>query len=147
MIYKEDSILISKDLTSVFQVARDIENLSNFIPEYKNVKCLDGKNEEIILEAKIQLLGLIPTTFISSGVIKENESIKYKQIKGPVKGLQTEWRFEKIDKKTKLSIIHDLNIKIPLIGRLIERLVYALFLRNLAKEVLLCMKKKLEENP
>lgn len=144
MIYKEDSILINQDLSRVFQVACDIERLSSFIPEYKNVQCLDRKDGEMILAAKIQLLGFIPITFISSGIIKENESIKYEQIKGPLKGLQTEWRFEEVDKKTKLIIIHTLNIKIPLVGNLIEKLVYTLFIKNLAQEVLLCMKKEVE---
>lgn len=147
MIYKEDSILIDQDLSRAFQVACNIERLSDFIPEYKNVRCLSQENNEMILEAKIQLLGLIPISFISSGIIKENESIKYEQIKGPLKGLQTEWKFEEVDKNTtKLSIVHSLNIKIPLIGNLIEKLVYALFIKSLAKEVLLCMKKELEEN-
>ena len=146
MIYKEDSILINQNLARVFQVACDIEKLSDFIPEYKNVKVISREDNEMILEAKIQLLSLIPITFTSSGIIKENESIKYEQIKGPLKGLQTEWKFEEIDKKTKLSIIHILNIRIPLIGNLLEKLVYALFIKNLAQEVLLCMKKKLEEN-
>jgi len=147
MIYKEDSILIDQDLSRAFQVACNIERLSDFIPEYKNVKCLDRKNDEMILEAKIQLLGLIPISFISSGIIKENESINYEQTKGPLKGLQTKWKFEEVDKNTtKLSIVHTLNIKIPLIGNLIEKFVYALFIKSLAKEVLLCMKKEVEEN-
>jgi len=77
MIYKEDSILINQNLARVFQVACDIEKLSDFIPEYKNVKVISREDNEMILEAKIQLLSLIPITFTSSGIIKENESIKY----------------------------------------------------------------------
>lgn len=144
MIHKEDSILINQEITTIFKVARDIERLSDFIPEYKGVKIISQEKEKMVLEAKIKVLNLT-ITYLSTGVIKDNESIKYEQVKGPLKGLQTEWRFEKIGEKTKLIIIHDINIRIPLIGELIENMIYILFIKKLAREVLVNMKKELEK--
>lgn len=144
MVHREDSILINQDIATTFKVAKDIEMLSDFIPEYKGVKILSQEDNRMVLEAKIKILGLT-INYISIGVIEENESIKYEQIKGPLKGLQTEWKFDKIEQVTKLTIIHDIDIKIPLMSNLIGRLIYALFIKRLANEVLVNMKKKIEE--
>ncbi len=143
MVHREDSILINQDITKVFAVAKDIERLSGFISEYKGLKIIRQEGNTMILEAKIKILGLT-ISYTSTGVIKDNESIKYEQIKGPLKGLQTEWRFEKTTQKTKLSIVHDINFRLPL-SNLVEEWVYNTFIKKLATEVLSGMKKELEK--
>ncbi|MEW6619650.1 MAG: SRPBCC family protein [bacterium] len=140
MIHKEDSILINQNIIATFKVAKDIERLSSFIPEYKQVKIISKENNKMVLEAKIKIFGFVPITYISTGLITENKSIKYEQIKGPLKGLQTEWKFEEIGNATKLTIIHDIDIKI----HRIEKLIYNLCIKKLANEVLVSMKKELE---
>ncbi|MEW6608503.1 MAG: SRPBCC family protein [bacterium] len=140
MIHKEDSILINQNIIAAFKVAKDIERLSSFIPEYKQVKIISKENNKMVLEAKIKIFGFVPITYISTGLITENKSIKYEQIKGPLKGLQTEWKFEEIGNATKLTIIHDIDIKIYRI----EELIYNLCIKKLANEVLVSMKKELE---
>ncbi|MFH1564070.1 MAG: SRPBCC family protein [Nitrospirota bacterium] len=140
MIHKKESVLINEQITKVFAVAKDIEKLSEFIPEYKNVTILSKKENKMELEAQIKFMGTT-ITFISIGIITPDESIKYEQIKGPLKGLLTEWRFEEVNSKTRLSIIHTLDLRIPLIGRLIEEVIYRFAIKHMANEVLMSMKK------
>ncbi|MFH1096852.1 MAG: SRPBCC family protein [Candidatus Desantisbacteria bacterium] len=143
MIHQKDSILIKQTLGQVFEIARDMEKLSEFIPEYKNVKTLNQGQDKIEVEVRIKLMG-IPIIFVSSGIITPNQSIRYEQIKGPLKGLITEWRFEQVESKTQLSVIHTLNLRIPVLGRFLEGMIYNLVIKHMASDLLVNLKKEAE---
>lgn len=144
MLHREDSVIINASLERVFTVSKEIERLSEFISEFKHIKLLKREKDKITVEARIRVFG-IKITYISVGIIEENRSIRYEQTKGPLKGLLTEWRFDALGKDTRLSVIHDLNLKLLLIGDIVERLLYNLCLRRLARNLLFSMKKELEE--
>lgn len=146
MIYLENSIIINEKLDKVFKVVQDIEKYPDFIPEFKSQKILTKEDNKIVIERTVKVLGL-PFTWISNGIIKKNESIKFEQIKGLLKGMSTEWIFEPIEERTKIKVIHTLDLKIPfpiikdIIGRF---LIWDIFIKKIANKILENLKKKIE---
>ena len=153
MLCKKESITIHRKLPEVFKKAQDIAACFKDVSAYQKVEMLDqqgdgGEGEEGGKKSShcstIRIFG-IPISYTSETVIKQNESINHRQIKGPLRGLKTTWMFDAIGEDTRVTVSHQLDLKIPVIGRWLELIVYTLFIKPLAKNFLVNMKQNMEE--
>lgn len=142
MIYREESIFIKQPKDKIFRIALNIDKHPEFIPN-KDIKILDrGDKDKVIYWTSANVLG-IRFGYISERTANGNNLIKIKQIKGPMKGLQTELRFEESGNQgTILKVIHIIRVPIPIIGNLIASLIYLLFIRRMATEFLVKIKER-----
>ncbi|MBI4778363.1 hypothetical protein HY792_05540, partial [Candidatus Desantisbacteria bacterium] len=140
MLHREESIIIHRALPEVFKKAQDIVTTLEKSVDYKKVEILDRQGENSSHRSTIRLFG-IPVSYTSETVIKQNESINHKQIKGPLRGLKTAWIFDAVGEDTRVAVRHQLDLKIPMIGRWLEWVVYALVIRPLARNFLRGMKQ------
>lgn len=142
MIRVENTITINEDVNKVFELASDFEHYPEFIPTYKEVKIIEREGNKMIVERK----SLVKTKEIrwrSCVVIEPNKSIKAEQLEGPIPGMKIEWLFEKIDGRTKITLIHIFEYKkIPLIGHIIGKLIVANIVYKMAEETLMGIKNK-----
>ncbi|MDI6781107.1 MAG: SRPBCC family protein [bacterium] len=146
MLYRKESIIIHRKLPEVFNRAQDIASSLEDVSAYKKVEMLKASGENISHRSTIRIFG-IPVSYISETVIKQNESIDHRQIKGPLPGLRTTWMFDAFDaieEDTRVTISHQLDLKIPVIGRWLECIVYTLFIKPLAENFLVNMKQNME---
>jgi len=130
MIYRKESIIIHEKLNMVFEKAQDIATSLKHVSAYKN-----QQGDKITHRSIISLWG-IPVSYTSETVIKKNESIQHEQINGPLVGLKTEYWFDAVGEGTRVAINHQIDMKIPLIGKWMEGIVYAMVIRSLAKKCL-----------
>ena len=142
-MYSEDSIVIRAELPRVFAVAEQIEKYGDFIPSYKGVKILERGENSMTLERTARIMGK-EWRWVSKAQIKKNEAILFDQVSGVLKGMHTEWRLQAVPEGTKVVISHDFSSNLPLLGCLLEKLVYNLAIKDIANTVLVNMKQHLE---
>ncbi|MEW6104253.1 MAG: SRPBCC family protein [bacterium] len=144
MVCKEEKLLIKRPRERVFEIAEDIKKHPEFIPK-KEVEILDKSNgNNVIYWSSVNLLG-IRFRYLSERSIKGDDAIKIKQIKGLLKGLETELRFEMPNhQETILKVVHRIAFPIPIIGDFIAGLIYSLFIRRMATEFLAGIKERAE---
>ncbi len=143
-MYSEDSILIKADLKKVFKVAEQIDKFGDFIPQYKEVDILKNTENSMVLKRTARIAGK-KMCWTSEATIRKDDAIIFEQINGILKGMHTEWRFYPVAEGTKIAISHDFSLKIPVVGKLGEKIIYNLFIKNIAQTILLNMKEKLEK--
>lgn len=142
-MYSEDSVVIKAELPEVFAVTAEIEKYGDFIPSYKGVKVLSRGDNTMTLKRTARIAG-IKMNWTSEAVIKENEAILFDQIGGPLKGMHTEWRLKAVEEGTQVNISHDLTLNIPVIGRVLEKIIYNFIIKDIAHTILINMKEKIE---
>ncbi len=144
MLYREESIIIHRKLPEVFNRAQDIASSLEEVSGYKKVEILKASGESISHRSTIRIFG-IPVSYTSETVIRQNESIDHKQIKGPLPGLRTTWVFDGVDEDTRVTINHQLDLRIPVVGKWLEMFVYAMVISSLAKNCLITLKQNMEK--
>lgn len=144
MIHVENSILIKGNIERVFEIVQDVEKYSEFMPEFKEAKIYPINDNKFIVERKAKIMN-IPFRWKSIVIIKRNKSIKFEHIEGILKGMWTEWIFEVINGKTKIKVIHQFVVKIPVIGDMIGKLIiWNFFIKKISNKMLERLKKKIE---
>ncbi len=73
-------------------------------------------------EIASSLLGF-PITWIGKGLKKPYSQIKFIQLKGLLKGLQAKWYFEGFPGVTKVTIVTQYKLDIPVFGKFLEHLL------------------------
>lgn len=143
-MYIESSVLVKSDKRKVFEVMADVEKWPEFLSLHRKQKILSiSEKEGNIVNITLERGGKIRWRLFIT--INNNDcSIISKQIQGPVKGLEARWRFEELPEGTKMTITHQLNYKIFLIGKLIE-IIAAKVIKKLTKNTLKAVKRRVEE--
>ena len=106
-------IIINHSAKDVFNIVLDIEKYPDYIPWCKEIIVNKRLKNEIFADMVVNYNSFINQTFSSHVYFdKKNFSIKTKYIDGPLKDLNTEWLFFKIeDKKTKVLFKIDFEFK------------------------------------
>ncbi len=144
MIQRVNYIFIKADLDTVFSIAADVEKYPEFIPEFKTNRVQKIEDNKIVVERAIKI-GVKTFPWKSVGIIKRNHSIIFDQIEGFLKGMHTEWIFEKVKNGTGVRVTHEFEIKIPLIGNMIGKyLIWNLFIKKIADKILIRLKDEIE---
>jgi len=142
-MYIENSVIIKEDVDKIFEIAQNVERHSEFMPE--EIESYTKNNDgSVILQKNTKVFGR-KFRWKSIGTIKKNQLIKFEIIEGVLKGKKTNWIFEKVPEGTKIVITHEFNIEIPLIGILIERLVYNFIIKKIATTTLKNLKERIED--
>jgi len=144
MRHKESSILIQGNIQRVFEIVQDVENYSQFMPQFKKAKIYPINENKFMVERIFNILH-IPFKWKSLVIIKKNESIKFEHIEGILKGMRTDWLFERVNGKIKITTTHELTIKTPVIGNMIGKfIIWNLVIKKRANKMLENLKKKIE---
>ena len=119
MIYLEHSVIIKSSIDKVYNIAEKIEKFPEFMPHVKksNIIKKEGNKRHVEMSA---IVNGINSHWISASTTEKNKKITYKQIKGFCKVMGGEWLFEKIPEGTKITLIHNFDVGLPIIGKLLS---------------------------
>lgn len=111
-----ESIIVNAELKRVFHVA---ENYPTFVRSFRESRILSRNEKFVTFEIVSSLLGF-PIRWVGKGLKKPFSSIKFIQLKGLLRGLQAQWFFEEFPGVTKVTIITNFRVKVPLLGKFLE---------------------------
>ena len=138
-----DSILIRRDVEEVFSIVKDVENYGKFSPSYEGAQVLVREGNNLTVERTAKILGK-RMRWTSEAEIGER-TVTFKQSRGPLKGMVTQWNVEREDSATRVTILHDHRFPIPLVGGFLSaKIVYPLIVKKMARRILANMKRALE---
>ncbi|MHB9155826.1 MAG: type II toxin-antitoxin system RatA family toxin [Endomicrobiales bacterium] len=138
-----DSMFIRAALPDVYACARDLEKQHEFIPGYMPAEVTVTDAGETVVTRAAEIDGKT-MRWRSRVFFRENVSIGFEQIEGRLKGMKIEWLFEQAPGGTKVTIVHDVRLKVPLLGRVIERLAVKPVIDRLTAGVLAGLKRRME---
>jgi len=144
-MHSENSIIIRAPLEDVFQVASDLPGWPLILPHYRFVRVLESVGGITTLHMAAWRKW-IPIQWTSELRIAETEKeIHFHHLKAFTKGMKVVWNFENISEGVRVTIHHDLQPSIPLIGKFIaEKIIGDFFIHFIANQTLTHMKKYIE---
>lgn len=137
---EEESISVAKGADEVFATVARVEDYGSFSSQYRSTRLLSRDDGRIVLERKARVAGL-PMRWISEATVGPKR-VTICQTKGPLKGMRTEWRVEPEGQGSKVTITHELRLRFPF--QPLEKIVYRLIIRKMAKTILSNVKLHLE---
>lgn len=122
MIRLEHSIVIKSSIDKVYNIASKIDNFPDFMPHVKTSKIIkkQGNKREVEMSA---VVNGIKSHWISASTTDKNKKITYKQIKGVCKVMGGEWRFNKVPDGTSITLTHNFDPGLSIIGKLLGRII------------------------
>ncbi|MBN1255115.1 MAG: SRPBCC family protein [Deltaproteobacteria bacterium] len=145
MLHLVHSIVIQSKIDNVYAIAEKINKFPEFMPHVKTSKIIKKGDNKRQVEMSAVVNG-IKSHWISASTLEKNKKITYYQIKGFCKTMGGEWLFEKVSKGTKISLAHNFDVGLPLIGRLIERLIVKKWVNKYSLLTLGAIKTKAESD-
>ena len=143
----ESSIVIGGDIEKVYELARDIEQFPEFMPDVKSIKILE-KNEDgsrvvaewvgIVKEFKTTIKWVEEDTWDHQA-----KTCDFKLVHGDYKGYSGKWTFTTVDGGTQFHSMVDFDYDVPLIGALIKNLITKKMKENV-DNMLSAIKNKIE---
>lgn len=137
-----ESILISEAPEQVFATVSRVQDYGLFCPRYRGTRVLEESEGKVVLEREARIGGF-DFVWVSEATVDPAGRVNIQQLRGPLKGMRTEWSVEPQGRETKVSITHDLALRPPL--NLLGGLVYRLIIRDMARTALAGLKSHLED--
>ena len=138
----QQKIIINHAAIDIYKIVLDIEKYPEFIPWCKEILIKSKSKNEILADMIVCYKYFIPQTFTSHVIFDSNKlSIKTKYIEGPLKNLNTEWFFKKLEiKKTKIIFIIKFEFQ-----RLLHQKMAELFFGLIENKMIDSFKKRADE--
>lgn len=119
----ETMVRIRGSADVVFAYAARVEDWPRLLPHYRGVRVVVTEPGARIVEMRARR-GPIPVWWWARQVVLPAERrIRYTHIRGVTRGMEVEWRIAAAEESVVVTIVHDLSLRWPLIGRAIADLV------------------------
>jgi ribosome-associated toxin RatA of RatAB toxin-antitoxin module len=119
-VHTETKIFIESDAKTVYQYAAATERWPEFLPHYRWVYVLDQEGDSKLVEMAANRNFYIanwPVRWWAAQTNFDDEPrIKFTHVGGVTKGMEVEWLFQERDNGVEVTIVHDLELKWPIIG-------------------------------
>lgn len=119
-MHTETKIFIKADLMTVYQYGATTERWPEILPHYRWVYLLDQEGDSKLVEmAANRNFGIVnwPVRWWAAQTNFDDEPrIKFTHVGGVTKGMDVEWLFVEKDGGVEVTIVHDLDLKWPIIG-------------------------------
>lgn len=141
----EHSADIAQSLTDVYARARAVERYPDFLPGYVASRIVEKQGDRALIERQARLRGKLHT-WRSRVEFRDNRSIHFQHVNGPLEGMSVDWQFAALaERRTRLSIVHDIRVKCPFpINKVLERWFYGPKIDALAAQVVTAFKHACE---
>jgi ribosome-associated toxin RatA of RatAB toxin-antitoxin module len=141
----EHGVLIRRPLAEVYALCRQVERYPEFLPDYRESKILSQIGDAFLLERAAVMKGQL-YRWKSWARFKENQSIHFEHVEGPLRGMQVDWHFYPVHRvSTQVVIIHQFQIQRPWgVGFFLEQFVFKPRLNGIAGQVVAALKEVCE---
>jgi uncharacterized membrane protein len=121
----EKEIEIQAPFEKVFQIAKDVEDYSQFIPSIKSVRILEQEGNRRITEwvGRVEELGRTITWKEEDFWDEERGECRFRSLEGDFNKYEGIWLFQKKGDTTLVSLRIEYEMHIPLIGALLQGLI------------------------
>jgi len=109
-MHLEDSVLIDCPPRALYALISDVERHKDLLPGYQESRIVDRAEDVLVLQRRAMIHGRM-RCWKSEVSMEENRSIHFRQLEGPLRGMQVRWDLEPEGQQTKLRIIHDVSVK------------------------------------
>ena len=129
---------------TIFETAADLSHWPEILPHYRYIHYYDRSPERNVVKMAAVRSG-IPISWVSEQWIdRERCEIRFHHLKAFTKGMEVVWSFDETPNGVRVSIVHDLNFRIPALAPLADRIIGGFFIECIAGRTLDCMKNHLE---
>ena len=130
--------------TAIFETAADLELWPKILPHYRYVNFLErGRDRNVVVMAARR--SGIPISWTSEQIINRDKlEIHFHHLKAWTKGMRVVWTFSDTPDGVLVTILHDLQFRIPALAPLINPIIGDFFIYNVANKTLRCMKTYVE---
>lgn len=137
-------LVIAQLREKVYQKAKDIENLANFLPNLKEVKLIKEEGNQVESFWRGEFQGREIKWWEKDWWDDDNWECKFESPRGDFKKYQGVWRFSSEgEAKTRVELEIDYDLGIPLVGSLISKFLRKTMMDN-AKAMLQALQKAVE---
>lgn len=104
-------------MDAVFAYAARVEDWPRLLPHYRGVRVLNADGDARIVEMQARR-GPIPVWWWARQLVLPAEGrIRYTHVRGVTSGMEVEWRLAPSDDGVVVTIVHDLSLRWPIVGR------------------------------
>ncbi|MEO6848736.1 MAG: SRPBCC family protein [Chthoniobacterales bacterium] len=146
-MHTQTSITIRAPKEKIFQTAADLSQWPRILPHYRYIHYIQrGENRHIVKMAATR--DGIPISWTSEQIIDpEKLEVHFRHLKAFTKGMEVVWKFEDREDGVFVTILHDLNFRIPALAPIADYIIGDFFIENIANKTLRAMKLYLENTP
>jgi aromatase len=144
-MHTETVVRIAGSAEAIFRYAARVEDWPRILPHYRSVRVLHEDADGRIVEMRA-LRGPIPVSWCARQILApETRRIRYTHVRGVTRGMEVEWRITPAGTTTIVSIVHDLALRWPLVGRAVaDRIIGPRFVEPIASATLRTIKTLVE---
>ena len=137
----------------IYQFAADIQDWPALLPHYRYMRILERSETHKIADfgaTRIFTFGDLSVHWPCSWQARQElfpteRRITYKHLRGFTRGMWVEWRLEPCGDHVRVTIDHELNYPLPILGPLFAKYIVGnLFVHQIAGKTLQCIKVKVE---
>lgn len=138
------SIIINKDIEKVFEVVRNLEEYSRYVPDVESVKVIEDKGE-VLKTVWISSINGKRIKWTEEIIIDlENRKAFFRQIEGDFRKYEGVWQLKETEKGVKIEVYAEFEFNIPLFGAFLNNYLVEKVKKN--TEIMLKNIKKKAEN-
>ncbi|HEY8491119.1 MAG TPA: SRPBCC family protein [Dehalococcoidia bacterium] len=144
-MHTETAVEIRGPAEAVFRLAAAVERWPEILPHYRRVRVLASEGNRRLVEMAASRDGIPVHWRAEQEVLPESLRIRFRHVAGVTRGMEVEWRLDHRDGVTRARIVHDLDLRWPLIGGPVARwIIGPLFVENIAGKTLRRIKALVE---
>jgi aromatase len=144
-MHTETTVRIRGPVETIFQYAAQVEHWPRILPHYRDVRVMGADGAGRLVEMKARR-GWIPIWWWARQIVEPRERrIRFTHVRGVTRGMEVEWRFEPGGGDVAVSIVHDLDLGWPVVGRAVARsIIGPMFIEPTARATLNHIKRIVE---
>jgi len=143
-VHTETSILIDAPRDRIFEVTSDLAAWPAMLPHYRSVHFLEGTRDDALI-TMAGMRGWIPISWKSRlEVDRDAFEMRFTHLKAFTKGMVVVWKYEQEPNGVRVTIVHDLNFRIPALAPLADLIIGRFFIDYVAHKTLGTFKLLLE---
>jgi ribosome-associated toxin RatA of RatAB toxin-antitoxin module len=136
---------IAAPLEAVFALARDVETWPGLLAHYRWCKVLEREPRRLVFAMGGRIRGWPARWTAIQEPRPEEGRITFRHIRGITTGMAVEWRFAPSTTGVDVTLVHDLIMQWPLIGRLVSDLIVGpIFIEYIARKTLQAIQAQAE---
>ena len=143
MPFVEACIIVKGDKKTVYELAKDMEQFPQFMPDVESVKVVQRAEKSTVTEWAANIDGAPINWRERDGFDDDEPSINYELIEGDLDKFEGEWTFSEVPEGTCVRLTVDYELGIPEFEEMIGPILREKILGN-ARKMLEAIKRKIE---
>lgn len=136
---------IAAPLDTVYALARNVEAWPALVRDYRWCRVLERTPDRLVFTMRGWVRGWPARWTAVQEPHPDERRITFRHIKGLTTGMAVEWHFTEAGDGVEVTLVHDLVMRWPLIGRLVSDLVIGpIYIDYIARKTLGAVKARAE---